>query len=924
MREKKFMKLLGVIVLCLAMITTTPISVFAEDILQTDDVQQVQKTTQEDINQDESNNNQGESGTAQNEGEQDVTQESEAEITESDLNSSIENDTENNDESVMPAEEVADVLNIKYSAYLQGTNWQEEKSNGETAGTVGQNRAMKALKVQLENNTGIVGTVQYCAHVSNIGWQNYVEQNELAGTTETGLQIEAIRMKLTGELAEQYDIYYRVHATNVGWLSWVKNDEKAGTVGYAYSVQAVEIKVCKKNSAEEPITDGKGFMSEETVGKIMYQTHVQNIGWQNKVYDGTTAGTVGRNLNLEALKLKVTEAGRANLTGSITCEAHVQDIGWQSPVSDWQEAGTTGKNKKIEAIKINLTEQLAATYDVYYRVHSANYGWLGWAKNGEEAGTKGLNLGAQAIEVKLYEKGSLEVPAQTERSCVSLENLGSVLYRTHVQNIGWQSNNFYDGQTAGTTGKNYSIEAITIKVTELGKQGNLTGSILYEAHVQDIGWQKEVADGQTAGTTGKNKKIEAIKIRLSEQLEAQYDIYYRVHSARFGWLDWTKNGEVAGTVGYNAGVEAIEIKLYGKGDVSAPACSGRSYLSADQIGKLTFQTSTDGSNWQAVKQNGEITGTTGTNTAIRQLSMNIASSMGGGYTGNVEYRLHLSNVGWQDWKTNGEVSGDGINQAEAVQIRLTGELEKYADIYYRTHVSNYGWLGWAKNGQAAGTTKCSYKLQAIQIKIVPKGTAAPGSNSNYYKDTQYIRMLARFSTVSTNDANGFYNMSRALSSFNGVVVNPGQTLSFFGVAGPCGQAQGYRPGGVVGGIGYGGGICQASTTLYGGAIRAGMTIIERNNHTIASTYVPRGLDAMVSYGDSDLKFRNDLGFPVTIKTYTVGNTLYVEFYGQDPGWFDFIEPVSWSSGHSAWAKRKYYKNGSVIRTENLPSSYYYN
>ena len=57
--RKKFMKLLGVIVLCLAMITTTPISVFAEDIVQTDDVQQVQETTQEDINQDESNNNQG-------------------------------------------------------------------------------------------------------------------------------------------------------------------------------------------------------------------------------------------------------------------------------------------------------------------------------------------------------------------------------------------------------------------------------------------------------------------------------------------------------------------------------------------------------------------------------------------------------------------------------------------------------------------------------------------------------------------------------------------------------------------------------------------------------------------------------------------------------------------------------------------------
>ena len=45
-----------------------------------------------------------------------------------------------------------------------------------------------------------------------------------------------------------------------GTITISRNDEKAGTAGYAYSVQAVEIKICKKNSAEVPITDGKGFM----------------------------------------------------------------------------------------------------------------------------------------------------------------------------------------------------------------------------------------------------------------------------------------------------------------------------------------------------------------------------------------------------------------------------------------------------------------------------------------------------------------------------------------------------------------------------------------------------------------------------------------------------------------------------------------
>ncbi len=51
-------------------------------------------------------------------------------------------------------------------------------------------------------------------------------------------------------------------------------------------------------------------------------------------------------------------------------------------------------------------------------------------------------------------------------------------------------------------------------------------------------------------------------------------------------------------------------------------------------------------------------------------------------------------------------------------------------------------------------------------------------------------------------------MMKALNEFDGVVLWPGETMSFFGIAGPCGWAQGYLPAGVVGGIGYGGGICK--------------------------------------------------------------------------------------------------------------------
>lgn len=40
------------------------------------------------------------------------------------------------------------------------------------------------------------------------------------------------------------------------------------------------------------------------------------------------------------------------------------------------------------------------------------------------------------------------------------------------------------------------------------------GSVSYQTHVQDIGWQAPVSNGMTAGTTGHAKRVEALKINL--------------------------------------------------------------------------------------------------------------------------------------------------------------------------------------------------------------------------------------------------------------------------------------------------------------------------------------------------------------------------------------------------------------------------
>jgi hypothetical protein len=49
---------------------------------------------------------------------------------------------------------------------------------------------------------------------------------------------------------------------------------------------------------------------------------------------------------------------------------------------------------------------------------------------------------------------------------------------------------------------------------------------------------------------------------------------------------------------------------------------------------------------------------------------------------------------------------------------------------------------------------------------------------------------------------------------------------------------------------------------------------------LPASYVPLSLDAMVSDGVSDLKFKNNFDFPIYIRTYSDDKTVGVEIYGK--------------------------------------------
>jgi len=318
---------------------------------------------------------------------------------------------------------------------------------------------------------------------------------------------------------------------------------------------------------------------------VVYQTHIENTGWQNWMTNGEQSGTSGQSKRLEAIRIFLN-----NVAGGIEYRTHVQDYGWQNWVSDSTLSGTSGESKRVEAIQIRLTGEASNLYDIYYRVHAQNNGWMGWAKNGEASGTAGYSYRLEAIEIRLVTKGG-PAPGSTTGTFIDRyapeptptpvpiatptptptptlppiptpapldPNAQAVVYKTHIQDIGWQPY-YSNGESAGTSGHSKRMESIQIKLQ------NIDGGVEYSTHVQDIGWMNYVANDAMSGTSAQSKRLEAIRIRLTGAAADAYDIYYCVHAQDTGWLDWAKNGGSAGTAGYSYRLESIKIVLVPKG-----------------------------------------------------------------------------------------------------------------------------------------------------------------------------------------------------------------------------------------------------------------------------------------------------------------------------------------------------------------------
>ena len=146
---------------------------------------------------------------------------------------------------------------------------------------------------------------------------------------------------------------------------------------------------------------------------------------------------------------------------------------------------------------------------------------------------------------------------------------------------------------------------------------------------------------------------------------------------------------------------------------------------------VSYRTHVQTYGWQDYVSNGNMSGTEGQAKRLEGINIKLENQ---DYEGGITYRTHVQTYGWQDYVSDDAMSGtEGeAKRLEAIQIELTGEMAEHYDIYYRVHSQTYGWLGWAKNGEKAGSSNYAKRLEGIQIVLVEKGGEAPGSTENAY------------------------------------------------------------------------------------------------------------------------------------------------------------------------------------------------
>ena len=288
---------------------------------------------------------------------------------------------------------------------------------------------------------------------------------------------------------------------------------------------------------------------------------------------------------------------------------------------------------------------------------------------------------------------------------------------------------------AKSNGKLQRIRAsISLPKQELADGVTYTTGIEYRVMTGGSWGDWVKGDKAAAGVSGKAAQKIAIRLDPTTTVAEHYTLAYRVTLKGCSQLAWTNNSADAEELFASTGAQAdgyaisgLELTLVPKG--SEPAAGNVPAAISDNSFSASYKLKTTSSIDTASK----LGSTAGSASKSAKNGVRIAASSDSELAGSISYKVYQKGKGWSASAKQGAYAGSSSSKAYLMGIKMyrSSQLKDFADLYYRVYLKGYGWMGWAKNGELAGTTSYEgFPVSAYQVKLVPKGAAAPGKTAN--------------------------------------------------------------------------------------------------------------------------------------------------------------------------------------------------
>ena len=224
-------------------------------------------------------------------------------------------------------------------------------------------------------------------------------------------------------------------------------------------------------------------------------------------------------------------------------------------------------------------------------------------------------------------------------------------------------------------------------------------------------------------------------------------------------------------------------------------------------------------------------------------------------------------------------------------VRLGRRVEKPAhDATFAVHGSSVGVVP-AKPGVRLDAVATADAVLHAVLKRRPElrvarlpVQASPAKLSTEAARAMHIDgIVSSYTTLYGGIPNRIHNVELVAHLVDEKLIAPDATFSFNQTTGERNAAKGFLEAPVIVNgeltTGLGGGVCQVSTTVFNAAFEAGLEITERTNHALYISHYPQGRDATVDYPTVDLKFVNDTGNWLLLRTFVSSSSLTVSLYG---------------------------------------------